>query len=137
MRSNIQTLVFACVGITFVIIAYGDHPWTSLRVLGVALGVPGLILFLIARIQLGNSFTVKAEAKELVTSGLYTRIRHPIYIFGSLTLAGLVLCIEKPWYLLVFLIFVPLQVHRVRTEERVLEGKFGDAYLHYKARTWF
>jgi protein-S-isoprenylcysteine O-methyltransferase Ste14 len=32
---------------------------------------------------------------------------------------------------------IPLQVFRVRKEEQVLEAKFGDAYRHYKRRTWF
>jgi protein-S-isoprenylcysteine O-methyltransferase Ste14 len=102
-----------------------------------ALAIPSFSLWLAARIQLGRSFAVRVQAKELVTHGLYSRIRNPIYLFGSLFLAALCLLLDKPIGLLLLLVVLPLQAMRAHKEARALEEKFGDAYRQYRARTWF
>jgi protein-S-isoprenylcysteine O-methyltransferase Ste14 len=90
----------------------------------------------LARIQLGQAFSVQAKASTLVTTGLYSRIRNPIYVFGGLMIAGTMLWINQPWLLLIF-VLAPIQVWRSRVEERVLTEKFGEEYLEYKQKTWF
>ncbi len=137
MRSNLQTLLLVLLALGLAIATTSHLPWTPLRLTGALLGLPALILFVIARIQLGNSFSVKAQATQLVTTGLYAYIRNPIYLFGGLTLAGLLLFVDKPRFLLLFLILLPLQLRRIRNEEQVLTETFGDQYLQYKAKTWF
>lgn len=107
------------------------------RAIGLGIAIPSFILFMLARIQLGRAFSVKAKATELVTTGLYSRIRNPIYFFGVLMVAGVMIWVNRPWFLLVYLVIIPLQVFRVRKEEQVLTDKFGAAYLEYKRRTWF
>jgi len=114
-----------------------DLPWTASRLAGAALGIPALLLWLVARIQLGRSFAVGAKAKELVTHGLYSRIRNPIYVFGSLFIAGMILVIGRPIWLLILVVLAPMQVIRARMEARVLEENFGDAYRQYRSKTWF
>jgi len=73
----------------------------------------------------------------LVTHGLYARIRNPVYVFGSLLFAGLLLYLGKPWFLFCLLPVMALQVVRAGREAKVLEARFGDAYRAYRARTWF
>jgi len=104
---------------------------------GVAIALLSLVLLIVARIQLGESFSVRAEAKNLVTSGIYCRIRNPIYVFHILMLAGICLYFSLRWWLLIFLILVPIQIFRARKEEKVLAEVFGDEYQRYKACTWF
>ena len=111
--------------------------WTALRIVGVVLIVVGFILWTLARFQLGASFAVKAEARQLVTRGLYSKIRNPIYVFGSWVIAGGILMFGKPVWLLVFFIIVPLQLWRAKKESAVLEAAFGEKYREYKAGTWF
>jgi protein-S-isoprenylcysteine O-methyltransferase Ste14 len=113
------------------------HPWTPWQFVGVALAVPAVALFVLARIQLGRAFSVKAKASTLVTTGIYARIRNPIYVFGGLWTAGLLIFAHRPWWLLIFGVLIPLQRLRVRKEEQVLEAKFGDTYREYKRKTWF
>jgi len=84
-----------------------------------------------------HAFSVEAKATSLVTTGIYSRIRNPIYVFGGLFIAGVIIWLQKPWFLLCFVILIPLQVIRSRKEARVLEEKFGAAYLEYKELTWF
>ena len=116
---------------------FQDQPWTPIRVIGLFVAVPAFGLWVTARIQLGSSFAIRAQAKELVTRGLYSKIRNPVYVFGALFITGFLLLIDKPLGLLILVVIVPLQVYRARKEARVLEEKFGDAYREYRRKTWF
>jgi protein-S-isoprenylcysteine O-methyltransferase Ste14 len=104
---------------------------------GLAIAVSGAALCVLARVQLGRAFSVQAKASTLVTSGIYARIRNPIYVFGGLFIAGFMVFAHRPWGLLVFVVYIPVQLLRVRQEEQVLEAKFGDVYRAYKRKTWF
>ena len=104
---------------------------------GLCLMIAGFVLWTTARFQLGSSLTVTAQAKRLVTRGLYSRLRNPIYVFGSCTIAGLILLLGRPLWLLIFAAVIPLQIWRGRKEAQVLEAKFGEEYRRYRAATWF
>lgn len=111
--------------------------WQTHHTVGVALLVPALLLWVAARYQLGDAFTTRAEARRLVTHGVYARIRHPIYVAAELLSAGLFIFIGHPMLLLIALVTIPLQVRRARREDRVLEDAFGDRYREYRRRSWF
>lgn len=108
------------------------HHW-----IGAAISLPAFFLWMLARRQLGASFAVRAEARQLVTHGLYSKIRNPIYVFGGLSFVGA--CVAQGWYLwtAVFVVFNLAQYFRIKREERVLTEAFGDDYRAYKATTWF
>jgi protein-S-isoprenylcysteine O-methyltransferase Ste14 len=112
-------------------------PWSWMQTVGVCLAVPAFILWFLSRVQLGDSFSVRAQARSLITTGLYAKIRNPIYVFGSLTIIGFILFSGRPILLVLFLVVIPLQLVRARTEARVLEQQFGDDYRRYRAATWF
>jgi protein-S-isoprenylcysteine O-methyltransferase Ste14 len=117
MKLNIATLaVIAVAAILFVLHARG-LAWEPHRIVGLAVVLPSLVLFVQARIQLGEAFSVAAKATTLVTTGIYSRIRNPIYVFGGLMIAGVIMWANKPWFLLCFAVFIPLQVHRSRKED--------------------
>jgi protein-S-isoprenylcysteine O-methyltransferase Ste14 len=137
MKANIITLLLSLVAIVLLPFHYSSLPWTATRIAGVVIGLPSVALFVLARTELGDSFSVRAKAQKLVTHGLYSRIRNPIYIFGGLVVASFLLYINQPYALLVFVVLIPLQIYRARNEEKVLEAKFGEEYRQYKAHTWF
>ena len=137
MRANIVTVVLVMAAIVLAAIHFSSMPWTATRVAAVIVGLPSLALFVLARTELGNSFSVRAKAQQLVTHGLYSRIRNPIYVFGGLVIASFLLYINQPYALLIFVVLIPMQIYRARKEEQVLEAKFGEEYREYKARTWF
>ncbi|HKN59602.1 MAG TPA: isoprenylcysteine carboxylmethyltransferase family protein [Candidatus Acidoferrales bacterium] len=112
-------------------------PLTLAREIGLALAAIAFILWIVARLQLGKSFSVQAKASELVTRGIYSKIRNPVYVFGTLFMFGMILWMGRPILLLVFLAIIPLQVIRAKKEAQVLEAKFGDAYREYRSKTWF
>lgn len=113
------------------------RPWDGARIAGFALGSVFLTLVFLARLQLGDSFSIAPQARKLVTKGIYSKVRHPVYVFGELAILGIALYLHL-WALLVgVLLIVPVQVVRARAEERVLLEKFGEEYLRYRSGTWF
>jgi protein-S-isoprenylcysteine O-methyltransferase Ste14 len=137
MKTNVLTLALLLPVIIFVGVHFGNGPWTPTRIAGVVIALPSLGLLLLARIQLGGSFSVRPKAQALVTRGLYSRIRNPIYLFGALAIAGIFLYINQPRYLWLFVVLIPVQIYRARQEEKVLDARFGDEYRQYKSGTWF
>jgi|SRR2546423_2781018 protein-S-isoprenylcysteine O-methyltransferase Ste14 len=116
---------------------FSPGSWGATQMLGASLLLVGFVFWTLARFQLGASFTVSARATKLVTQGLYSKIRNPIYVFGSFVIAGIFLSIGRPLWLLGFLLIVPLQIWRAAKEASVLENAFGDEYRRYRAATWF
>jgi protein-S-isoprenylcysteine O-methyltransferase Ste14 len=108
-----------------------------IRWIGLMLGLIGLVGVILSRYTLGQSFSITPKATALVTSGIYSRIRNPIYVSGMLLVGGVVLMLGRPEGLAVLLVLIPMQIIRARREAAVLEAKFGNAYREYRKRTWF
>lgn len=121
----------------FWFLATWTGPWTIQRYVGTVLAVIGISFVGLARYQLGRAFSVTAQAHHLVTTGLYSKIRNPIYVFGTLLLAGIVLVLQRPEGWLVVAAALIAQTIRARREARVLEAAFGDEYRAYRSKTWF
>jgi protein-S-isoprenylcysteine O-methyltransferase Ste14 len=91
---------------------------------GILLAVVSFSLALIARAQLGKSFAFTPRATELVTHGVYSRIRNPMYVFLDLTVAGIAMAVHF-WYLAcILLVLVPIQIRQSRKEGKLLQEKF-------------
>jgi len=111
--------------------------WTPVAIVGGVLAAVGWLCLVVARLQLGASFSVTAKAKKLVTTGIYSKIRNPIYVFSAMFLLGLIIVMGM-WLLLIpLLVLIPVQIVRARKEQQVLEQAFGEEYVRYKAGTWF
>ncbi|HMD16953.1 MAG TPA: isoprenylcysteine carboxylmethyltransferase family protein [Terriglobales bacterium] len=115
----------------------GPGPHGPARWIGLLLGLIALAGVILSRYTLGRSFSIVPKATALVTSGIYSRIRNPIYISGMICVLGMVLIVWRLELLIIFLVLVPMQIIRARREAAVLEAKFGDAYREYRKRTWF
>jgi protein-S-isoprenylcysteine O-methyltransferase Ste14 len=103
------------------------------------LGIAALAypLWIAARVQLGTAFSIWPEARQLVTSGLYSKLRHPVYVFGTLASLSSLLVLQV-WPILLFgLALIPITISRMRREEKLLAARFGEEYERYRARTWF
>jgi protein-S-isoprenylcysteine O-methyltransferase Ste14 len=122
---------------SYLVIVRGPGPHDRIRWLGLALLLIGLGGVILSRYTLGRSFSIRAKATELVTTGIYSRIRNPIYVSGVIFIVGLIVIVRRPILGLTLVVVIPLQIIRARREARILEVKFGDAYRQYRARTWF
>ena len=111
--------------------------WNVQRMLGTGMLVVGTVFVLLARMQLGGSFSILPRAKKLVTRGLYSRIRNPIYTFGTVAIAGMLLILQIPKLWILLVVLVAIQIFRAGREARVLEARFGEEYRAYRKQTWF
>jgi protein-S-isoprenylcysteine O-methyltransferase Ste14 len=121
----------------YAVLRLHSHEWTAHEIAGLAIMVPAYFLWALARLQLGSSFAIRAQAKELVTRGLYSKIQNPVYVFGGIFIAGIFVFFGHAEWFLLFLVLIPTQWMRIRKERRALEEKFGDAYREYRKHTWF
>lgn len=131
---------FAC-SVTFylalLIFAVWKRPHSTVLWVAVGLALLTFPLWVVARVQLGSAFSFRAKAQRLVTTGLYSRIRHPVYVFGSIAGLASVLALQVWWVFVLALLLEPITVWRAIQEERVLENAFGEDYRKYRQRTWF
>jgi protein-S-isoprenylcysteine O-methyltransferase Ste14 len=104
---------------------------------GVTLALVSASLAQLARMQLGKSFSVTPKAKDLVTHGLYSRLRNPMYLFLDLTICGIALAVQQWYVLLLLVILLPLQIRSSNHERRLLHEKFGERFETYRRATWF
>ena len=117
-------------------------PGTGQFAAGLALIFPGVVIIALAIRRLrkaGTNVEPHKPTTALVTTGPFRLSRNPIYLSLSLIHAGIGIAADNPWIL--GLLVPALAVIRygvIAREERYLEGKFGAAYLAYKAsvRRW-
>ncbi len=113
------------------------HHWSKACLLGTLIAIPSFILWFVAKLQLGSSFTTTAQARELVTHGLYSRFRNPIYFFSSLAVLGIAICLHNAYFYAYLVILIAVQLWRISREQKVLQETFGQTYLEYRRHTWF
>ncbi len=110
--------------------------------LGIALIVLGVAGVVVSRQQFARAETsihTSRPTTAIVRDGLYGRSRNPIYIGLSLIYAGIAVAADNIWALaLLAPTLLVIRYGVIAREERYLEGKFGEAYLSYKAavRRW-
>jgi protein-S-isoprenylcysteine O-methyltransferase Ste14 len=114
----------------------------NLRILGFVLFIAGTFLVLWARRTLGRMWGISTSRKvfllpdhQLIMSGPYKVIRHPMYLGWWLAVLGMVL-IYRTWVLVAVLIFsIVVFARRARLEEKVLSEKFGGDWEDYARST--
>jgi protein-S-isoprenylcysteine O-methyltransferase Ste14 len=113
------------------------HSSTALQWVGVGLCLAGFGFAVWARVHIGRNWGMPMslrEGHELVTSGPYAYVRHPIYsglmlaLIGSALTMGLLLLLILPLYFAYF-------IFSARSEERTMLAQFPDAYPAYRRRT--
>ena len=113
---------------------------TWMLAIGALLYFPGLSLALWARLTLGKNYFVSTGLgvqlfadHQLVTSGPFAIIRHPLY--AGIILASLgSLLLYATWTTLFLACFAPLTAYRARREEIALAAEFGEGWLEYCKR---
>ncbi len=106
--------------------------------LGAAITIAGLLFAVWARAYLGTnwsrSVTIK-QGHELITTGPYAVVRHPIYT-GILTgFLGMAIAISQVrGFIVLVLIFVAFWM-KFRMEEQWMRSQFGETYATYARRT--
>lgn len=108
-----------------------------LQALGTVLFAAGLGLAVWARAHLGRNWGMPMTHKqepELVTSGPYRLVRHPIYTGILLAMLGTALTVNVYW-LLLFVVMGAYFIYSARVEEGIMTSSFPDAYPSYREKT--
>lgn len=112
-----------------------SNPMVWIQFLGFGLVVLGVIVAVSARKTLGTNWAHAAEyqvkkKQELVTTGVYSVIRHPIYACLILAYIGGQL-VAQSYLVLLAVLFIAGAYYQARLEEKLLIGHFGNAYKTY------
>lgn len=145
-KSNRWILVFICAaGIAFGYLpAYWDRQGfmtmggEGVRWIGVALYTLGGILRLYPVFVLGHRFSglVAIQPEHtLVTTGIYSVIRHPSYLGMIINMIGWCLVFRSLGGLIIAGIFLIPLIARINSEEKMLSSEFGAEYENYRSRT--
>lgn len=108
-----------------------------LSVMGVATMLFGMGWLVWGRQTLGSNWSQTVSAKEggeLITSGPYRFVRHPMYAGGILACLASALVVGGPFVFLA-LILTPLFVWRVSAEDELMLRQFPGEYPSYMQRT--
>lgn len=116
---------------------HGVLPGLAGGMVGATLCVMGVGLAIWARAHLGGNWgrpmSIK-EDPELVTTGPYARLRHPIYAGLWLALLGSAIG-QSAWWLVPLVLGSPYLFYSARVEERTMLKRFPEAYGAYIRRT--
>ena len=119
----------------------GHHPFSSdptIQIAGILICAAGMAFAFWARVHLGRNWGVPMslrEGHELVTTGPYRLVRHPIYFGILLACLGSGLAADNWWWFIAFLFFLAYFTYSVRIEEKAMMRQFPDQYPEYKRKT--
>ena len=111
--------------------------YESVYWLSAALVAVGLGFACYARAEIGSNWSAAVTVKQehqLITSGPFGYVRHPIYTGILVALFGTALETGAWRGVIGFVLIASAIIYKYRIEERFLVGQFGDDYLRYRTR---
>ena len=103
---------------------------------GLVIGFFGAAFSIWAIRHLRASFGLRTAVRELVTTGPYSRIRHPLYFGEIIHIFGVAILAATPAALALFVVAVILQAIRAKIEERKFLATVP-AYAEFQRNTGF
>jgi protein-S-isoprenylcysteine O-methyltransferase Ste14 len=147
-RESLATLlvnrVFILIGALLLLVRHLPQHWLEQRFapapvvdywLGLFMVAAGLGFAVWARVYLGRNWSATVTVKqdhELIRSGPYAWVRHPIYTGLLLALLGTAVAMGEWRGLLAFAAFTVGFLFKIAAEERFMSETFGDAYARYR-----
>ena len=111
----------------------------AVRYLGVLIFLSGYWIRAVATRTLKKQFSYLVTIQEhhqLITSGIYSLIRHPVYLGTILAVVGMFL-IFSTWFGLAFVfVYTAILIHRMSLEEKLLFKYFGSVYQEYSLKSF-
>jgi protein-S-isoprenylcysteine O-methyltransferase Ste14 len=112
----------------------------NVQLSGLFILIVGFCIGIFARFELGNNWShayeyqIKKE-QELVTSGIYKYIRHPIYTAVLFLVVGIELILQSYLFIVAFVLFTLLSYYQGKSEEKLLRNHYGKQYEVYSERS--
>ena len=121
-------------------LTFSSSMQVMMLIVGALLYFPGMLFLLWARLTLGKNYFVSTgfgaqlfKGHQLITSGPYAIVRHPMYVGLILAALGSLL-IYFTWTTVYFVCFAPLMFVRARREETALSAEFDEQWQEYCRR---
>jgi len=95
----------------------------------------GMIMMLITIRHLGRSFSLVPQARNVVQTGPYRWIKHPLYLAEEIAVLGVVLRNPTPLIAVLLVLHIGVQVCRILYEEDLLRRNCPE-YSSYEASRW-
>jgi len=145
--SGILRLLIILVAIVLLSTTWIPLPWLYRPVwragfwpfwLGAAVTVSGLLFAVWAREHLGRNWSSQVSIKqdhELITTGPYAVVRHPIYTGILVGFLGLAIALSEVRGFVVFVLFFLVFWAKLSKEEQWMSSQFGETYAKYVDRT--
>lgn len=134
--SGLEPRISALVG-TFLIYGIVLFPQRelslSLEIISTLLIIVGTIGAIVALSRLGRSFSVMAETRQLVTSGPYRLVRHPLYLTEEIAIFGMFMQFASIWTVLILALQITFQLRRIHNEEAILTEAFPEYSMYREA----
>jgi protein-S-isoprenylcysteine O-methyltransferase Ste14 len=106
---------------------------------GLIIMISGLVLRIWAAKTLGRFYTrtlIIASGQNVISTGPYSRIRHPGYLGSILLWVGFSIMTGNAVLEIVYpVVFIAVYLHRISVEEAMLVKELGQNYIQYKNRT--
>lgn len=115
-----------------------DELWIAWA--GAAITLLGVLFAIWARFTIGKEWSAEVQIKEghqLIRTGPYAHIRHPIYTGILLALCGTAIAIGEYRAILGLVLFLVGFTRKAKKEERFLAGEFGPAFDEHRRHTGF
>jgi protein-S-isoprenylcysteine O-methyltransferase Ste14 len=115
-----------------------NDPWRiglphAVRLSGIGVIAAGLVIALAGMVQLRGVENID----HLVTDGIFSKIRHPMYLGFILWILGWATYYGAVASLIAGLMCIGNILYWRRLEEKKLVADYGEAYLEYRKGTWF
>lgn len=140
-------LVVAWMTLPYLAASHSASPWALpafarnapvVRGSAVAVAVACLALSVDCWLRMGKNWRMAVtpdESTELVTSGLFGRVRHPIYALSILLMLCTLVVVPTAPVAVMAVVHIALMNGKARNEERFLLERHGQTYRRYLART--
>ena len=134
ISANLKDWVAACGG-TFAVLLIGNSDYSFMPGVGVSLILFGFCIHVSAKLILLRSFGLVAADRGIKTGGIYSIVRHPMYMGYLFTHIGFLFVAPSIWNVAVYLVAWGFLIARIFAEERVLSN--NPEYLGFKTRVQY
>lgn len=140
-------VLIGCLLLAWLVVYAINPPWLEalsvplpdwLRWAGFALGLASLGLWTWTQVALGKEWSPQLQLRDehhLVTTGPYTRVRHPLYTAMIGYGIGLALVTANWVFIVLAVVMIAGSVARLPREEQMMIERFGEEYTAYMQRT--
>ena len=131
---NFDNLLFSLISL-FILVRFRRDD--LLYTLAAVVTTAGLVVWWAAKLTLGRYYSLTPQFQGLVTRGIYSKVRHPIYAGSCLVYVGWACVTRSKVFAGLAVVMIAVQAARMFSEEKMLLKRLGPAYAEYKRGTWF